>query len=438
MSMWKEWFDGVTGKERETKLWEVGRGDNGEMSVDALKKWFVWSAAALGVCLIAVCVLAVVSSVRSRKEAAILEVDSGAVLELYLNRKGVILNSKGDAADVLEDHSLEDGVEKILQGLLDYGHLGDGGAVIFTLRPYENGVDADLERFGDEIHVYAEAFLRKKHSNGTIYVNVMEENASINELAQNYGVSVGKAALVKDLVDENTFLRNADIERLLKLSVDEISSEISGRKYDTSVITVVAKQVYAKQEETVAAVSEAEKTEAAAEESASQTAEAAAASGSAAETEAETEATEPESSAQDSAEEDGGAESEGEEVTDAAQDGAVSGDGQQTEATETQAEAETTVAAAEAQTQAETTAVATEAQTEAETTAAATEAQTQAETTAVATEAQTEAPTTAAQMQVETTAAPTTPAVQPETSPAPSMGSIIEQVIPITPETSGN
>ena len=434
MSMLKDWIFGLLGKETSRERMEIGRGADGEMSAEALRLWIRWSVMALGICLAAVSVMASVSAVRNRREAAILEVDSGEVLEFYLNRKGTVLKTKADAAEVLEDHSLEEGIEKILQGFLDHGYLEADGAVIFTLRPSEAGIQADLERFAEEIHVYAEEFLRKKHSDGVVYVHVLDESAAVEELAGAYGVSRGKAALVQDLVDENLSLRKTDIERLLGMSVVEISEEMNERNYKTSFIEVVAKLVYAQMLEIEKETEVSEKET----ETVKETEKAPTVASTAA---METEAPENGEASVEVTEE--SVEGEGSDASETEESSAQESDESETEEhldiSETEQETDHTDPVA-AETEPETTAAAE--------TAPETSAETQPETTATEPAVQPEsggsgqvtpetaAPVETAQPQPETAVPETSTAAQPETT-APEQtqpaGSIIEQVIPLTP-----
>lgn len=452
----EEWLENMS--EKENRKMEAGRGPGGEMSEEELKKWLQWALVALLACAILTGLWAVVSSVRNRKEAAILEVDSGTVLELYLNRKGTILKAKGAAENVLNDYSLEEGIDKLLDGLAEYGRLGEGGAVIFTLRSVEGGIQTDLERLAEEIYVHSELFLRKRHSGGTIYVDVLEGDEIAVDVVQKYGVSYGKAALARNLLDKNTELKNSDLERLLGMSVDEISAEITEEKYDTAFVIVTAKQIYAKWQE----LEESTKRESSAEAPGSDDAAAGAGDASGL-----TE-TVLEEALQDAAQGAGGfgtAEEdeniqegqvapenmvnaeESDEALEAAQTQATAGaatKGTTAAAATTVATKGTTAAATTAAATRATTAAATKATTAAATratTAAATEAATKA-TTAAATEAATKA-TTAAATQA-TTAAPTQAATETETTaanhgtltPAPGSaagGSIIQEVIPVSP-----
>ena len=256
MGKMERWLENMSEKEDGKQKQEAGRDPAGEMSEEELKKWLRWALATLFACVVLAGIWAAVSSVRNRKEAAILEVDSGTVLELYLNRKGVILKAKGAAENVLNDYSLEEGIDKLLDGLAEYGRLEEGGAVIFTLRQMEGGIQTDLERLVEEIYMHSELFLRKRHSGGTVYVDVLEGDEIAADVVSKYGVSYGKAALAKNLLDKNTELKNSDLARLLGTSVDEISAEISEEKYDTTFVIVTAKQVYAKWQEMGSAIEE--------------------------------------------------------------------------------------------------------------------------------------------------------------------------------------
>ena len=214
-----------------------------------VKQWLIWAAIAIAVCTLLSIILAVVSSSQNREAAAVLQVESETKMEFYLNRKGTFLGTMGDAEGIMKDHTLKEGVEKLLQGLSDHGNLSDGGAVIFTLRPYENGRRTDLQRFADEIHVYAEMFLRKRHSGGAVYVKVVEEPKEYEETMEKYGADLGKAALTESLLYENAVLGSSDFERFLKMPLDRLSKVILDEKYETDFIVVTAKQVYMKQQE---------------------------------------------------------------------------------------------------------------------------------------------------------------------------------------------
>ena len=195
------------------------------MTEKEVKAWLIWAAVALAVCTGVSCIWAILSSTQNREAAVVLQVESESTLEFYLNRKGTILGAMGDAEEILHHHTLEEGIEKLLQGLSDHGNLSEGGAVIFTLRPYEDAKRIDLQRFAEEIHVYAELFLRKRHSGGAVYVSVLDEPEVYGDIMEEFDASLGKAALAVNLLEENPELRNNDLKRLLSLPMDRLSKE---------------------------------------------------------------------------------------------------------------------------------------------------------------------------------------------------------------------
>ena len=418
MGKMERWLENMSEKEDGKQKQEAGRDPAGEMSEEELKKWLRWALATLFACVVLAGIWAAVSSVRNRKEAAILEVDSGTVLELYLNRKGVILKAKGAAENVLNDYSLEEGIDKLLDGLAEYGRLEEGGAVIFTLRQMEGGIQTDLERLVEEIYMHSELFLRKRHSGGTVYVDVLEGDEIAADVVSKYGVSYGKAALAKNLLDKNTELKNSDLVRLLRTSVDEISAEISEEKYDTTFVIVTAKQVYTKWQEMGSEIEETSLEILNSEDIA-----------------AESVSEDTEKFLEETAQEVGvsGTADENENI----QEGQVVPENvrEAEDAQEVEGMMEITSAATKEPT---ITAATTEAPTQ-ETTAAPTQETTEAptqETTAAPTQAPTVAPTTAAETQAPTEPETTAVLNHGTLSPAPGSaagGSIIQEVIPISP-----
>lgn len=244
----------------EKKPREAGHGEDGEPSLEALKRWLIWAGAALIVCLAVACVLAAVSSGQNKKPVVIMEVEEESALEFSLNRKGTVLETS-DAAfsdwesvelNELKKASLEECCMKLLENLFNQGYLESGKGVLFTVREAEPGVHVDTERMAEEISVYAETFLKKRQAEGTVYVGAIAEDEEASALSETYKTSVGKAAFVQNLIDKNIKIKAADGERLCGLPVWKLAEEISENKYSTSFIVVTAGRVYQVKEETQA------------------------------------------------------------------------------------------------------------------------------------------------------------------------------------------
>ncbi len=147
------------------RIKEAGRGAGGEMSADAMKRWFIWAGAAIGVCLLCVCLGGLVRGARNKKEAVLLEVDSGVQIEMRLNRKGRVLMAASDdleAPSRFEERSLSEGIALLLDVLSEGENEGEADyrtrksqpqGVLLTLRPAPEGVKTDLEEIQRSISV---------------------------------------------------------------------------------------------------------------------------------------------------------------------------------------------------------------------------------------------------------------------------------------------
>lgn len=74
---------------------EAGLNMDGELSVEAVRRWLLWAGLALGICLAASCILGTVFLMQNRKPAMLLTVDGKDSRELVLNRKGGVIRKTG-------------------------------------------------------------------------------------------------------------------------------------------------------------------------------------------------------------------------------------------------------------------------------------------------------------------------------------------------------
>ena len=74
---------------------EAGLNMDGELSVEAVRRWLLWAGLALGICLAASCILGTVLLMQNRKPAVLLTADGKDSRELVLNRKGGVIRKTG-------------------------------------------------------------------------------------------------------------------------------------------------------------------------------------------------------------------------------------------------------------------------------------------------------------------------------------------------------
>ena len=90
----------------KTETIEAGSGEkdrreaslnmDGELSVEAVRRWLLWAGLALGICLAASCILGTVFLMQNRKPAVLLTADGKDSRELVLNRKGGVIRKNGN------------------------------------------------------------------------------------------------------------------------------------------------------------------------------------------------------------------------------------------------------------------------------------------------------------------------------------------------------
>ena len=146
---------------REKDRREASLNMDGELSVEAVRRWLLWAGLALGICLAASCILGTVFLMQNRKPAVLLTADGKDSRELVLNRKGGVIRKNGNP-DSMAGLSLRECCERLLEELHGAQMLGDQEAALFTVRPIEGAVRVDTERMAEEIAVAAELFLTTK------------------------------------------------------------------------------------------------------------------------------------------------------------------------------------------------------------------------------------------------------------------------------------
>lgn len=231
---------------------EAGHGKNGEPSEEALRRWFIWAGAALVICLAVVLTGGMLTSGKNKKEAAVLELDAGPVVELVLNRKGMLLGAEGKngagslllAGLDLDRAGLEQGLDLLIGGLCENGAGEERKTIVLTVRPYAQEHGINVSRMAEQAVLYAEKALKKRQTGAVIYYDVFQETSSLEGLMDQYQISYGKAGLVKGLVDKNTKLKLDDQGRLAKKDLQEIAKEIENNKYAVSYESVTVKTSY--------------------------------------------------------------------------------------------------------------------------------------------------------------------------------------------------
>ena len=112
----------------------------------------------------------------------------------------------------------------------------------------------DTERMAEEIAVAAELFLTTRQAKGTVYVGSISEEPEVLELVRENGCSVGKAAMVQDLLERNVRVRESDCGRLCQMDMGALSREMEQKNYQTSFLVATAGKLYQVKEDRPAGI----------------------------------------------------------------------------------------------------------------------------------------------------------------------------------------
>ena len=162
--------------------------------------------------------------------ASVVSLDVNPSIELQVNRQEKVLSAQAlndDAAVILEGMDLRGtplnvAVNAIVGSLLQHGYLDSLSSAI--LISVEDGDPQRATRLETALSREVDAALRNASAGAAILSRVVTQDAGLEALARDGGVSVGKAALIRDIQAQNAALAFDD---LAELSVEELDQLLS-------------------------------------------------------------------------------------------------------------------------------------------------------------------------------------------------------------------
>ncbi|MDO4267898.1 MAG: hypothetical protein Q4C73_05445, partial [Eubacteriales bacterium] len=164
---------------------------------------------------------------------SVIGLDVNPSLELSINRKQRVLKASPlntEAEDILEDMDLK-GVElnvavnAVVGAMVTHGYFHElDNAVLVTVSndsvrraaALRASVVEDIERTLDENQVQA-----------VVYDQQVIEKDEMKTLAEEYGISYGKAYFLKELIDQNDALTMDDMKELSSMTMEQIAERIA-------------------------------------------------------------------------------------------------------------------------------------------------------------------------------------------------------------------
>ncbi len=199
---------------------------------------FAAAAAALVLCL---GIYAIAGNVRTAAADSVILLDVNPSLSLSVNSKEKVVKAEAlnsDAEEVLGDMdlegtSLEVAVNALIGSMLQKGYLdGSQNSVLVSVESEDTERSAQLEQEVSEAITLAMQSDSVEASVLTQTISTSDEELSA--LAEAYGISLGKAALIQEVIAQDATLT---FEDLASLNISEIALLISSRNISTDTVT---------------------------------------------------------------------------------------------------------------------------------------------------------------------------------------------------------
>ena len=193
-------------------------------------------AVAAAACLCIVIAGGGVSFVRNRQVDSVVGIDVNPSVRLSVNRKERILKAEplnDDAEVILDDMDLTQvdlniGVNALIGSMVRHGYLDDlDNAILVTVSNNDRNKAATVRR---EVVTEVASSLEEHRVSAVVYDQEMEETDEIRALADKYGISIGKAYFLSELVEEND-LSEEDLKKFAGMNMEEIAREIAESSY---------------------------------------------------------------------------------------------------------------------------------------------------------------------------------------------------------------
>ena len=206
-------------------------------SITVMRKRMRVVAALAAACLCMVAVAGGTYTYRNGKVDSVIGIDVNPSVELSVNRKNRVLEAaplNEDAKAIMEDMNLKGvdlnvAVNAVIGSMVTHGYLDDlDNAILVTV---SNDSVSKASALRSSVVNDIQSSLEENQVKAVVYDQQVIEEDHVKALADNYGISYGKAYFLKELIDQNPALTMEDMEKLAPLTMEEIAKEITERSY---------------------------------------------------------------------------------------------------------------------------------------------------------------------------------------------------------------
>lgn len=158
--------------------------------------------------------------------ASLISLDVNPSIEIQVNQKEQVLavNARNEDAKIVvgdmdfKGSSLDVTINALIGSMLRNGYLNEmANSILVSVDNQDPIKGADLqERLASEIN----EVLQTGSFNGAVLSQTISADSSLRELANTYGITLGKAQLIQQIISQNTFY---SFEDLVPLSINELN-----------------------------------------------------------------------------------------------------------------------------------------------------------------------------------------------------------------------
>lgn len=195
------------------------------------------TAAVAAACLCVAVMGAGVSAFQNSRVSSSIGIDVNPSIELFVNRNDKVLKVEAinpDAVEILDDMELKNvdlniAVNAVIGSMVRHGYLeGVDNAILVTVSS-DNEVKAAALR--QDVVLDIENSLEEHKLQAVVYDQQASVTDEVKVIADEYGISYGKAYFLQELVDENG-LTQEELKLFADMTMEEISGEIAERSYN--------------------------------------------------------------------------------------------------------------------------------------------------------------------------------------------------------------
>lgn len=221
----------------QTAAEDVVREAAGNRTIAVMRRRMRVMGALVAACLCMVAIAGGTYTYRNGKVDSVIGIDVNPSVELSVNRKMRVLHAEplnDDARVIMEDMDLKGvdlnvAVNAVIGSMVTHGFLDDlDNAILVTV---SNDSVSKASALRSAVVNDIQSSLEENQVQAVVYDQQVIEEDDVKALADEYGISYGKAYFLKELIAQNPALSMADMEKLAPLTMEEIAKEITEGSY---------------------------------------------------------------------------------------------------------------------------------------------------------------------------------------------------------------